>query len=181
MHNSDVLQLLFPLPLEGSHAADLALEGLTLDAAQARAGVLLEEMFPAGSYELLDRWISVYALPIRVSDSLQSRRARVMAKMRELGRLDRAYFIALAEGLGFTVTLEELCPFMPGWSYAGDELGDDDADWCWRLWLLDQPGAYFRAGESGAGEYLSDDYLSVLAQIFEDLKPADTFVEFLAL
>ena len=69
---------------------------------------------------------------------------------------------------------------MSGWGYVGEELGDEDSDWCWRVWYSDiADGYYFRAGESEAGECLSYNYLSILQDLFEELKPADTFVEFL--
>lgn len=177
MSHRDVLNLLFPLELAGVHAADLALEALQLDLAQAEAEGLIAEMWPGTAYHLLADWERVYGVPAQAGDSLQARRGRVLQKMREMGRLDIPYFNGLAAGLGFTVTILELHPLMAGWGYAGDELGDDDSDWCWRVYVTDRPGAYFRAGESVAGEYLSDDYLSVLEALFNDLKPADTYVE----
>ena len=179
MLHRDTLTLLFPTELSGDHQADIELEGAALDVVQAQADQLLLEMFPGTAYELLEKWEKVYGVPAKVGDSLQQRRSRVLQKMRELGRLDIPYFIELAAGLGITIIVDELHPLMAGWGYAGDELGDDDSDWCWRVWITDHPGAYFRAGESTAGEYLSDSYTAILAEIFNNLKPADTFVEFI--
>jgi uncharacterized protein YmfQ (DUF2313 family) len=69
---------------------------------------------------------------------------------------------------------------MPGWNSAGDDLGSDDSDWCWRVYYNDiDNGYYFRAGESTAGECLSYNYASLLQELFNELKPADTYVEFL--
>lgn len=177
MLHKDALKLLMPIYLGEISNADLDLEGKQLDQAQAQADQLLLEMFPGTAYDLLERWENTYGVPAQPGDSLQTRRNRVIQKMRELGRLDRPYFIALAAGLGITITIEELHPLMAGWGYAGDELGDDDSDWCWRVWITDHPGAYFRAGESVAGELLSDNYTPILEEIFNRLKPADTFVE----
>jgi uncharacterized protein YmfQ (DUF2313 family) len=179
MLHSDALRLLVPVDLGGVFGPALAIEGAALDAAAARAVELLAEAFPSSAYELLERWERTCALAVAPDDPLQLRQNRIMQKMRELGRLDRAYFIALAAGLGYTVVLDELHPFMPGWSGAGDELGDDDSDWCWRAWYSDTGGYYFRAGESAAGECLSNSYVAVLQELFEELKPADTFVEFM--
>ncbi len=179
MLHSDVLKLLTPVQLEGVAAADLATEGAQLDKALDTVNVMLGELFPAGAYETLVEWERVYGVTAALDDPLQLRRNRVIQKMRDLGRLDIAYFVALAAGLGFQVVIEELHPFMAGWGYAGDELGSDDSDWCWRVYYSDiASGYYFRAGESAAGEYLSYNYASLLQELFIELKPADTFVEF---
>jgi uncharacterized protein YmfQ (DUF2313 family) len=134
-------------------------------------------MFPDGAYELLTEWERVYGLPVAPDDPLQVRQNRVLQKMREMGRLDRAYFISLAAAYGYTVTIDELHPFMSGWGYAGEELGDDDSDWCWRVWITASTGYYFRAGESTAGECLSYSYDAMLLDLLTELKPAHTFLE----
>jgi uncharacterized protein YmfQ (DUF2313 family) len=175
--NADALKLLLPVTLAGDFPADLELEGKHLDSAQTRAEDLLQESFANSAYDLLARWESVYGLPVSPDDPLQVRQDRVLQKMRELGRLDRAYFIQMAAAYGFTVWIDELHPLMAGWGYCGDELGDDDSDWCWRVWVVDSNGYFFRAGESCAGECLSYSYDQFLLDLLNELKPAHTFVE----
>lgn len=180
MLHSEALKLLIPLRLDGDFEGDLVAEGTVLDRSAADAEALLAELFPTGAYETLVSWERVYGLAPGQEDPLQLRRNRVVQKMREQGRLDPAYFVGLAAALGFTIVIEELHPLMAGWGHAGDELGDDDSDWCWRVWYSEADnGYYFRAGESEAGEHLSYGYFAVLQDLFNDLKPADTFVEFL--
>ena len=180
MLHSEALKLLIPLRLDGHFEDDLVAEGVALDRSATNAEALLAELFPTGAYETLADYERVYGLAPGQGDPLQLRRNRVIQKMREMGRLDPAYFVGLAAGLGFTIVIEELHPFMTGWGYAGEELGDDDSDWCWRVWYSDTDnGYYFRAGESEAGECLSYGYLVVLQDLFNDLKPADTYVEFI--
>lgn len=177
MLHSDVLQLLTPLNLGDIHAGDMALEGARLDAASGRDATLLDECFASRAFELLERWEQVYGLPVGPDDPLQVRRARVLRKMRELGRLDIPYFVQMAAAYGFAIWIDELHPFMAGWGYAGEELGDDDSDWCWRAIITESDGYYFRAGESCAGECLSYSYDQMLLDLLQELKPADTFVE----
>jgi uncharacterized protein YmfQ (DUF2313 family) len=169
--------LLFPAELQGVFDADVAVEGSCLDAVEIRAVELLAESYANSAYELLERWEQVYGLPVGPDDPLQLRQSRVLQKMRELGRLDSAYFVQLAAAYGFTVWIDELHPMMAGWGYCGEELGDDDSDWCWRVWVTDSTGYYFRADESCAGECLSYSYDQMLLDLLNELKPADTFVE----
>jgi uncharacterized protein YmfQ (DUF2313 family) len=177
--HSDILKLLFPAELQGVFSGDVALEGKSLDSTATRAGDLLVEGYVNTTYELLERWEQVYGLPVGPDDPLQVRQARVLQKMRELGRLDIQYFVLLAASYGYTVWIDELHPLMAGWGYCGEELGDDDSDWCWRVWITASGGYYFRAEESCAGECLSYSYDRMLLDLLNELKPADTFVEIL--
>lgn len=180
MLHSDALKLLLPITLGGTFGIELAIEGAALDRAADDGEILLAELFPSGAYETLADWERVYGLAPAADDPLQLRRNRIVQKMRDLGRLDIAYFTGLAAALGYTVVIEELHPFMAGWGYTGEELGDDDSDWCWRVYIADSgDGYYFRAGESEAGECLSYSFITVLIELLRDLKPADTFVEFI--
>lgn len=180
MFHSDALKLLMPIKLDGVFTDDLATEGDQLDLAAASAETLLAELFPDQTYFTLDSWERVYGITPGIDDPLQLRQNRVVQKMRDLGRLDRTYFIQMAAALGYTVTIQELGPFMAGWHGAGDEVMADDADYCWRVWYSEADGGYyFRAGESAAGENLSYSYFTVMQALFEELKPAHTFVEFI--
>lgn len=179
MSHKEALKLLVPLAMGAAHDRDIAIEGEHLDAAGQRDGTLLAELLPTGAFELLEAWERAYATAPLFDDPVQIRQNRVVQKMSELGRLDRAYFVQLAAALGYAVEIEELCPFMAGWGGAGDELGDDDSDWCWRIYYSENSAYVFRAGESLAGECLSYSLAGLMKQMLEDLKPADTFVEFI--
>ena len=159
--HSDVLKQLFPLSIGGVFEPDIKLEGAWLDAAAARAAVLKAEMFADSTDELIEYWERVYGLTPGAGDTLQIRRNRIVQKMRELGRLNLAYFTELAESLGLSIVIQELHPFMAGWSCAGDELLVDDADWCWRIYIIQgDPSAIDR-----------------FAALVMEMKPAYTHVE----
>ena len=179
LHN-EVLRLLIPLEIGGAHDGDLDVEALALDRAAHGIETVLAEQRPPTAYETIDSWERVYGLVPTIDDPLQLRQNRVVQKMRELGRLDVQYFIDMAAALGYPVAIEELCPFQAGWSGAGAELGDEDSDFCWRVWYTEsEVGYYFRAGESCAGENLSYTFFPVMRSLLEELKPAHTFVEFI--
>ncbi len=180
MDNADVLKLLFPLPeLGGVFQDDIDLEGRELDAVQTSAEQLLKEMHPDTAYYLLDSWERVYKLTPSSDDPLQVRRDAVIQKMRARGGLSRAYFIALAAVYGWTITIDELQPFMCGWNCCGDSLYIEGVRWIWRVNVSGQAVYSFKAGLSAAGErltwWVAD---TVLESLFTELKPAHTYVIF---
>jgi uncharacterized protein YmfQ (DUF2313 family) len=179
MLHKDTLKLLFPVEIQGSFEKDIEIEGKHLDNAQSRAEQLLKEMFPDQSHELLPDWERVCGLTPSADDPLQLRRDRVIKKLRELGGLSRAYFINLAASWGYTISIEELRPFMAGWNRAGDTLYVYESIWIWRVKVSGQPLYYFRAGQSVAGERLLWwQAQTVLENILNELKPAHTYVIF---
>ncbi|MDP3048907.1 MAG: DUF2313 domain-containing protein [Thermodesulfovibrionales bacterium] len=181
MSHKNVLKLLFPIDLGGDFEKDIELEGEHLDASQARAETLLNEMFPHGAYELLASWERVCGLTPGTEEPLQLRRDKVIRKLRELGGLSRAYFIQLAAAIGYSVTIEEDLPFMCGWSEVGvDPLNVEESIFTWRVNVAGQPVYEFRCGESLCGERLLWwPGVIEIENIFNELKPAHTFVYFI--
>lgn len=179
MNHADTLKLLFPVELTGVFDDDIALEGKQFDESQASAESLLKEMFPATAYYLLPDWERVCGLIPGSDDTLQSRRDAVIRKLRESGGLSRTYFINLAVSMGWTITIEELLPFMCGWGRCGDNLYTEDVKWIWRVNISGYSTYNFRSGISTAGERLTWwQPNSKLEEIFNDLKPAHTYVIF---
>lgn len=177
-HNN-VLRLLFPVELGGDHDADLELEGKSLDTAQSVADQLLQEMFPDRALWLLPRWEAVLGINPEEDEPLQSRRDKVVKKIRERGGLSLPYFKRLIETLGYQVEIEKLVPFMAGWSSAGDTIYDESILHLWGTKILNQPVYEFRAGESAAGESLLWwNPQTYLENMLVDLKPAHTYVYF---
>lgn len=172
MLHKDVLKLLFPVELGDVQDADRKIEGKHLDDALARAEQLLSEVFPDQSDELMPDWERVCALIPGESDTLQLRRQRLVAKMRETGGLSIPYFIQLAAELGYTITIDELQSDYTGYG--------DESIFIWRVTVQDVETTvyYFRAGESRAGEYLSWWGDAELEDVINDLKPAHTEVWF---
>lgn len=179
MSHKNALKLLFPLELSGDFDADIEIEGKHLDEVQSRAEDLLNEMFPDQSFELLTDWERVCGLIPGAEDTLQLRRDRVIRKLRERGGLSREYFIALAADLGYTVTIEELQPFTCGINRCGDRLFVEEIRFVWRVAVSGQSVYYFRTGQSSAGERLVWwNAVQELEDLFNDLKPAHTFIIF---
>ncbi|MCE5274870.1 MAG: DUF2313 domain-containing protein [Deltaproteobacteria bacterium] len=172
MLHKDVLQLLFPTELGGVFDADIELEGSLLDEALTSSEQLLAEIFPEQANELLTDWERVCGLTPGASDTLQLRRQKVVAKLREQGSLCRNYYIELAAYLGYTITIEELA--------SGAEGYGDEGIFVWRVTVANNtPIYYFRAGDSSAGDYLLWwPVQTAIEGLFEDLKPAHTQIIF---
>jgi len=177
MTHTEALTLLFPAELDGVFAADTALEGAALDAARDNAELLLAEMHPDGSASLLDSWERVCGIDPEDATALMARQDAVLHKLRELGGLSRAYFIALAAYYGWAITIDELLPFMTGIGRCGDRLYENEVRWIWRVNVTGHEIYSFRAGRSGPGERLSWWYPNIeLQTLMDDLKPAHTYV-----
>lgn len=122
----------------------------------ARADDLVAESDPRSALEMLPDWERVTGLPDDCSldaDTLQERRAAVVAKLRSTGGQSVAYFQALAESLGYEVVITEYRPFVCGISHCGEDAlnGDHDVRYVWDVLVLGPRLTWFRVGESECG------------------------------
>src|SRR6185369_1110303 len=142
MSHKETLKTLIPLELGPVSDDDLAVEGSHLDRAMESVDLFFRESFADSAFSLLEAWEKTYNLKPAQEDTLQARRAQLLFKMNTLGRLDRAYYIQLAKALGYVVVIQELNPFMAGWSWPGLETLEESARWCWRVIILDRLNAF---------------------------------------
>lgn len=92
----------------------------------ATARLLVDEINPLTTINGLEDWERVLGLPdscLPAGNSLQERRSAVLAKLRDEGRQDIAYWYEVAESLGYEVTIEEHWPFICGVHECGDPSG----------------------------------------------------------
>jgi len=179
--HKNVLKQLFPAELRENHDLDMILEGDHLDQVQAGAETLLSNVFPDTTFELLPDWERLLGLSQGEDASTTARVAACVAKFKETGGLSITYFKQLAAAMGLTIEIVEPQPFMAGIGAAGDTIYEPDSIWCWRVDVMDVvPVAvlYFRAGESPAGDPLMSFFRPEIVDVFENLKPAHTFVYF---
>lgn len=179
MNHADALTLLMPVELAGVFAQDTALEGAVLDEAEASAARLLREMFPDRADALLPDWERVCGLTPGETDPLQARRDAVLQLLRSIGGLSGEYFIDIAATFGWTISIDELKPFMAGCGRAGDSLYEESACFIWRVNVSGNAVYRFRSGVSAAGEMLTwwIPYAD-LETLLNELKPAHTYVFF---
>lgn len=117
--------------------AGLAQELARID---ARAWQLIDEADPRTANELLGDWERVAGLPdpcvaARVGDqTVAERQAALVAKLVQVGGQSVAYFEAIAQALGYTITITvQPPPFRTGWNFCPDRLGTADSVYWWRV------------------------------------------------
>jgi uncharacterized protein YmfQ (DUF2313 family) len=138
--------------------AGLAVE---LQRVEDRAKDLAVEAFPPTASELLGEWEEMFGLPeCTPAPTVESeRQAALEAKLKALAgqdaTLSEAFFISVAEALGYTVTIERQRPFRVGQNACGDALWGDDFVFAWKV-----------VGASGANDDLLRCTIEALAPPF---------------
>lgn len=156
----------------------LAQEFARLD---ARAVDLVEESDPRTAAELLAEWERMYGLPdpcVEAPQTVAERRQALLGRVTAIGGQSRAFFIALAAALGYTVTITEFRSeaeaIAAGIPYTG-------TSWA-HTWRVNVPVSVgvrgFAVGSSAVGEPLRSWGNEVLECQFQRFKPAHTSVLF---
>ncbi|WP_024302213.1 YmfQ family protein [Pseudogulbenkiania sp. MAI-1] len=184
MNHAELLALLLPpvsyAPSGPALQTELAAEGQALDAALINAERAKGAVTPFFAEQLLPDWERVCGITPPPSAGYQQRLQAVLAKLAETGGLSIPYFVRLAAGMGYQITINEPQPFRAGVGRAGDTLWVPDILWVWQVVVhSNSSNVYrFRAGQSAAGERLAEFGDAVIEEVFNDLKPAHTFVYF---
>lgn len=91
-----------------------------LDAVQADLGVVKDAAHP-GTSTTLDLWEKTLGLVFDPTLTTEQRRARIQAARRKSGGLSKAYFLALATEMGYTISIDRgVMPLRAGLAKAGD-------------------------------------------------------------
>ena len=112
---------------------DIRIEGKWFDQAYTDGKLLLREVFPDTAIRTLTDWETTYALD-HGGDQV-TRQARLKAAVIARGGISRAYFIALAAAMGYTVTITEGADdlFLIGITQLPHALFDPSVRWAWTV------------------------------------------------
>ena len=149
--------------------ADDALLTQTLDALAEeyarigeRAASMIAEFIPSSTTEMITEWERVMGLPDPcvgvLEGTLARRRAAVVAKLNGGGSASKAYYIALAAALGYTVTITE--PSL-------------------HTWQINAPATtvtYFDCATGASGDPLASWGDEFFECFFQAIKPAHTIL-----
>lgn len=143
---------------------------------------LINEADPSTTLELLSDWERVVGLPDpcseEVSETVALRRSDVIRKLNARGGQSRQFFIDLAAGFGYTITISDILPFRSGRNRCGDRCYDKD----WQfVWLVHSPtiiSKYFLCGDGRCGDRLRVWRDVELECVINGKKPAHTRVFF---
>lgn len=147
---------------------------------EARALDILDEADPRSALELLPDWERVCGLPdpcTAGNTTIQERRRAVVQRLTARGGQSVAYFEALADRMGYNVTIKECRPFMCGISHVGvDHINPKEMRFVWFMRLTEPRATYFRVGSSQVG---TDPLLKIsraedLECMAQRLKPAQS-------
>lgn len=183
MSHADLLATLLPpvsyTPTATVLASELAAEGQALDVAQRNADRVTAAVTPYFAEQLLPDWERVCGITPPAGAGYQQRLQAVLAKLAETGGLSIRYFTQLAAAVGYSVTITEPQPFQAGISQAGDSIELPDVVFVWRVDVAGGTQLFaFAAGLGSAGDALTTFGEPVIESLFNDLKPAHTFVYF---
>lgn len=154
---------------------------------QRAADLLVREAYPGLAYELLADWERVCGLPdpcVPVPLTLEERRNAVVQKLAARGGQSRAYFLGIAEALGYEgVSITEFSPFVFGISGFGDAFWTFGSPTIRFYWRVNVPGPRLTWLRFGLGMFGRDPHCRILRAedlecIFDRLKPAHTDVIF---
>ena len=176
-----MLLALLPRGLAWTRALGSRLAALLLACAGELARVdqathrLADEVHPTTAIDGLDDWERVLGLPdacLPAGTTLEERRSAVLAKLRDEGRQDLAWWYELAGAMGYDVTIEEHWPFICGIHECGDPsglspreaqdhpeigyLGPEEIRLWWSVTVHGDRLLLFRCGESLLPERLTD-------------------------
>jgi len=145
----------------------------------ARAADLLEEADPRTALELLGEWEAMAGLPDACTgpaERVAARRRRVVAQLLMRGGQSRAYFIALAEALGFVgARITEHRPATCAGTCA-DRLYGEPWRYVWRLSVPVSAGVTVGTCAGGCDERLRSWGSPVLECVIGRMAPAHTRV-----
>jgi len=169
--------------------------------ADGRAADLLEiESDPRKTVEILPEWERAWGLPDPCTAeplTIGDRQTTLVTKMTLMGGQSRAWFIALAARLGYTITIHENAPFMAGVSRCGDttfentkrgdfsprmrwEIMAPESRFYWTVFVGAVRLTWFRAdaGQAGVDPMLRIALATDLECLFRRYKPAQTEIIF---
>ena len=129
---------------------------------------------------MLPEWEETLGLPSACTGNLgnlQQRQQAVCVKFTARGGQSKAYFISLAETLGYEITITEFAPFRAGINRAGDPVYGEGWAHVWQI-TAQAPVIYFRAGQSTAGERLRSWGSRLFECTMDEIKPAHTILLF---
>lgn len=188
MNHAELLRALLPEPygagLQATGAprlaAELAVEGAALDNILARGDALLAELDPRTTSELLADWERMAGLPdpcvvgAGVTQTVPQRQAALVARLSMVAGQSRAFFIALAASLGYSITISEWWDYPGG---TGDPAGGITGVHVWRVNAAATNVREFTAG-SMAGEPLRTWGNELLECVLSRFAPAHTTLLF---
>nr|WP_256489424.1 putative phage tail protein [Dyella lutea] len=161
----------------------LLLQALAAEYARVdgRGDVLIDESVPASTTELLADWERMADLPDNCTpagQSVDARRAALIARLTSNSGPSIPYLLSLAESLGYAVNIVERHARRYG-DALGDYYGGTDWQFVWEVHAPLNSVVYRRFGNSAYGEAYATWQNDVLECVMRQHAPAHTIVNFI--
>ncbi|SRR5579885_404260 len=173
------------------------LAGVWGDVADAADVLLMRESFPRTTVVLLPEWEQSFGLPddcLSEPLTIAERQTALVQRMTMQGGQSRAFFIAEAASIGYTIAIREFSPYTCGISRCGDttslnpdepdrdrwELGPAEIRFYWRIHVDTLRLSYERtgSGQCGVDRLLTIGLATDLECFLRRYKPAHTEIIF---
>lgn len=158
------------------------LAGLSVEFARFDQWVdlLTRELDPATAIETLNDWEQLLGLPDGCLQATTIQERQLLAKTRYIatGGSSKAYFLELADSLGYSISIEEYRPFRLGRSGVGSPFNTGDKPFTWKVTSAGIPSYLFRLGRSTLGDPFMSPANTLIECLFNRLKPAHTRIEY---
>ncbi len=169
-------------PRDAQSVQTQALSGFAQSFARSNgaASNLLVDAFPGTTVQLLPEWESSLGLPdacAGLQPTVQQRRAQVVARLANIGGQSVAYYTALAETLGYTISVQQFQPFRFGRTF-GAPLGGEDWAQAWQVTVAQYTINRFQLGTDAFGEPFASWGSTVLQCELQSAQPAHTLLNF---
>ena len=138
---------------------------------------LIAEIFSCTTLQLIAEWEETLGILDECTGPLGDHAGNPALKFSARGGQSKAYFISLAEQLGYEITITEFAPFRVGINRIGDPLSGEG--WA-HTWQIAASGSlqYFRADQSKIGERLVTWGSRLFECTMEQIAPAHTILLF---
>lgn len=186
-YKSTLAQLYPPVSynLNGEHfLAQCEIDGNAFERLQESALNVLNAIEPETAKVMLSDWERVCGIQTDLSKPYANRVKRVIVQLNAIGGLSIPYFKRLAESIGYQIEIKEFSHLANDLPNAGDipiqNSPREQLGYMWRVTVIngDDNITRFRAGQTCAGERLTDFGDRIIEEFFKDLKPAHTYCYF---
>ncbi len=174
--------LVWPKISDGVQTSTLRALARSYQRSDEDARDLLDAAFPSTATAMLPEWEATLGLPdlcaIGEIDSIIQRQRAVVSKLFGIGGQSVAYFIRIAEALGYTISITQYRQACAGMSVCGDALNGDEWPFTWLITAPETTVNYAQCGLTYCGDPLRSWGNKQLECRLTVLNPSHTILKF---
>lgn len=174
--------LVWPQRFNGVQTSTLRALARSFQRSDEDARDLIDAAFPSTATAMLPEWEATLGLPdlcaIGEIDSIAQRQRAVVSKLFGIGGQSVAYFIRVAEALGYTISITQYRQACAGMSVCGDALNGEDWPFTWLITAPETTINHAQCGLTYCGDPLRTWGNKQLECRLTALNPSHTLLKF---